>query len=111
MWIFTTLGFFSVVAHRDDQATVLVRAPAREDLEALRNRHISGHHTLEWEGSDYRFRLVASRDDWAHVAREFAAGIDYSNFKDAVAERQGTSRARLYSPVWQTMFALEEASA
>lgn len=111
MWIFTTLGFFSVVAHRDDDAMVLVRARAREDLEALRDRHLAGHDILEWEGSDYRFRLLASRDDWARVAGELAAGIDYANFKDAVGERQGASRARLYSRVWQTMFALQETSA
>ncbi len=111
MWIFTSLGFFSVVAHRDDEAAVLVRAWARQDLEALRDRHLSGHDILEWEGSAYRCRLVASRDDWARVARELSAGIDDANSKEAVAERQGTSRARLYSRVWQTMFALQEASA
>lgn len=111
MWIFTTLGFFSVVAHRDDEAALLVRARVRGDLEALRDRHLAGHDILEWEGSDYRFRLVASRDDWARVAGELGAGIDYANFKDAVAEGQGESRARLYSRVWQAMFALQDGAA
>ncbi len=110
MWIFTTFGFFSVVAHRDEEAALLVRARARGDLEALRDRHLPGHDILEWEGSDYRFRLVASRDDWARVAGELAAGIDYANFKGAVAECQGESRARLYSRVWQTMFALQDGA-
>ncbi len=109
--MFTSLGFFSVVAHRDDEAMLLVRARVRGDLEALRDRHLPGHDILEWEGSDYRFRLVASRDEWARVAGELGAGIDYANFKDAVAEGQGASRARLYSRVWQTMFGLQDGSA
>lgn len=108
--MFTTLGFFSVFAHRDDEAALVVRARARGDLEALRDRHLVGHEILEWEGSDYRFRLVASREDWARVAGELAAGIDYANFKDAVAECQGTSRARVYSRVWQTMLVLQDAA-
>ncbi len=108
--MFTSLGFFSVVAHRDGEAALLVRARARGDLEALRDRHLAGHDILEGEGSDYRFRLVASRDEWARVAGELAAGIDYANFKDAVAERQGKSRARLYSRVWQAMFALQDGA-
>jgi hypothetical protein len=36
MWLVTTQGFYSVVAHRGDPDRVLVRARVREDLEALR---------------------------------------------------------------------------
>ncbi len=35
MWITTTRGFFSVLAHCDQPEMVLVRARAREDLESL----------------------------------------------------------------------------
>ena len=38
MWLFTTQGFYSVVAHRRDPDRLLVRARAREDLEALRDQ-------------------------------------------------------------------------
>src|SRR4051794_33024703 len=38
MWVLTTQGFYSVVEDRDDENRVLVRARAREDLEALKRQ-------------------------------------------------------------------------
>lgn len=38
MWLFTTQGFYSAVAHRSDPSRAIVRARAREDLEALRHQ-------------------------------------------------------------------------
>ncbi|MFN8150301.1 MAG: hypothetical protein U0R24_04125 [Solirubrobacterales bacterium] len=38
MWLFTTQGFYSVVAHRDDPETLIVRGRTREDIEALREQ-------------------------------------------------------------------------
>jgi hypothetical protein len=35
------------------------------------------------------------------------AGIDYSNFKDQVAWKQGKERARVYGEVWDTLYGLQ----
>ena len=35
------------------------------------------------------------------------AGIDYLNFKNAVADRQGRARAAVYGEVWATLRELE----
>ena len=34
------------------------------------------------------------------------AAIDYANFKDAVAERQGEARAQAYADVWSALYGL-----
>ena len=107
MWLFTEIGFFSVVAHRDRPDTLLVRARAREDLEALRDRHLPDLELLENAGSDYRWRAFVGRADWERVAAALAAGIDYPNFKNAVAERQGHERAGCYHDVWAVMHRLQ----
>ncbi|MEF9997142.1 MAG: hypothetical protein RR101_06935 [Burkholderiaceae bacterium] len=35
-------------------------------------------------------------------------GIDYSNFKNEVARRQGHGRARVYHQVWDALYPLQE---
>jgi len=107
MWLATTIGFFSVVGHADDTDTVLVRARAREDLDALRRRYLPDLEIVENHGSDYRFRAYMRRDEWEYAAQRLAADIDYPNFKNAVAERQGPERAHLYSRVWAALRELQ----
>ena|SRR5581483_10783196 len=106
MWLFTTQGFYSVVAHRRDPDRLLVRARAREDLEALRdqipNLRISSDRT-----ADYRWRAVVTRGEWIAAVAQLATEIDYDNFKSAVAARQGAKRERLYARVWAEMRKLQ----
>jgi hypothetical protein len=111
MWLFTTLGFYSVVAHRDHPDTVLIRARAREDLDALRTHHLPDLEIIENAGSDYRWRAYVERLEWEHAAAQMAADIDYPNFKDAVADRQGYERAKRYMEIWQVMHGLQDGSA
>jgi hypothetical protein len=110
MWIFTTIGFFSVVAHPGGADALMVRARVREDLVALRRGLLPDIEIERTPDRDYRYRTVVSREDWAHAAERLAAGIDYANFKDAVAERQGHDRAQRYGRVWSVMHALQQES-
>src|SRR4051795_12558108 len=107
VWLFTTIGFFSVVADPDHPDLLKVRARAREDLEALRARHLPDLEVVETDHTDYRYRAFVARDEWVHAAQALAAAIDYPNFKNAVAERQGHERATRYSHVWRTMLGLQ----
>jgi hypothetical protein len=107
MWLVTSIGFFSVVAHDHDRHTVLVRARTREDLEALRRRYLPDLEILENAGTDYRFRALLERSEWEYAAERLAADIDYPNFKDAVHERQGAERAQLYARIWSTLRELQ----
>lgn len=102
MWLFTTQGFYSAVAHRDDPERVIVRARAREDLEALKEQ-IPTLRILEDARADYRYRAIVTLEQWVAAAAILAAGIDYDNFKAAVARRQGPERERVYVRVWAAL--------
>ena len=106
MWLITTQGFYSAVAHRDDPHKVMVRARVREDIEALAAQ-IPEIEPYSEPDSDYKWRAVVSRSDWERAVGELAAGIDYENLKSAVAERQGYGRALRYSDVWQVLYGLQ----
>lgn len=94
MWIFTTTGFYSVVAHRQSAQCVLVRARERGDLERLLEEcHaapipaiLGGAGIVEVPG-DYRFRVAVSRPAFAAWLAQQAMTIDYDNFKAAAARK------------------------
>jgi len=76
MWLFTTIGFFSVVEDGEHPNMLKIRARASEDLEALRGRYLPDLEIVETEHTDYRFRAFIQRDEWAHAAHALAADIE-----------------------------------
>jgi hypothetical protein len=108
MWLVTHFGFFSVVQKKSDDI-LTVRARTRGDLEALKERYVPTlGHILKGEGTDYQYRAKVSREDLAEAMQKIIMDIDYSNFKDAVAEKQGNKRARIYGEVWEVLLDLEK---
>lgn len=109
MWLFTRLGFFSVVQKPGDAdaGLVTIRARVRGDLEALKSHYLpTMGDIIEGAGSDYQFRAKAPRVDFAEAAKLIAGDLDYANFKRSVAH-EGTQRERVYHEVWQALFGLE----
>lgn len=114
MWLVTTFGFYSVVrkAWDGDADTLTVRARAREDLEALRARYLSTlGEVTEDESADYRFRAQAPRDDVSRAFAQAVRDIDYDNFKNAITERQGWARERIYHDAWRAFLAIQHRAA
>ena len=74
---------------------------------ALRRGYLPDLEIVEGAGSDYPYRVFVDRCEWEHACQRLAADIDYPNFKDAVAVRQGPARAALYSRVWSTLYRLQ----
>lgn len=107
MWMLSTIGFFSIVTEKGDSDRLLVRTRVRADLEELRDRYLPDIDIVEGAGSDYRYRAVVARADFERTAAQLASDIDYSNFKNAVAQRQGAQRAALYGEVWSTLYELQ----
>ena len=88
--------------------TLTVRARVREDLDALRGQFLPEvGPTVESDTADYGFRAQAPRAAFAAAMPRLAEAIDYDNFKDAVAERQGHHRARTYGRVWEVLWRLQ----
>jgi hypothetical protein len=107
MWLLTSQGFYSVVAHLQDPSLVLVRSRTRDDLLALRTQ-VPSLELWEDPSADYRWRAEVTREDWRVAVSELANVIDYGNFKSEVALRQGSLRATLYERVWSMLRALQE---
>lgn len=104
MWVFSKLGFFSVVQDRNDKYTVIVRARVAADLDNLRNEYLDDlGPTIEGAGTDYRYRAYVSKDLFANALQNIAIDIDYGNFKDEVQRVQGPVRCNAYHKVWDVM--------
>ena len=111
MWLITPVGFFSIVekANDSDAGTLTIRARVRSDLDALRTSFLPElSSTKETRAADYRFRAQAPREAVASAMAQLARTIDYSNFKDVVAKRQGKERASLYHGVWDVLYAMQD---
>ncbi|MCL5670049.1 MAG: hypothetical protein M1423_01935 [Acidobacteria bacterium] len=108
MWIVTNFGFFSVVQKPgDDQLTV--RARVRQDLEALRGKYIPDlGEILENAGTDYQYRVKVRREVFAEAMKSIVLDIDYSNFKNSVAKKQGHNRAHVYHDLWSSLWRISE---
>lgn len=99
MWIFTKIGFFSIVQHRDDRDQFLVRSRTRDDLVRLVDSISIKRDRIRETGTDYPFRVFITRDEMVTLAQELVAELNYPNFKAEVGRRD-PSRASLYSRVW-----------
>lgn len=107
----TPYGFFSVVEKPEDKASgsLTIRARVRSDLEALRDAALPALGEIEKnKGTDYRWRAKAPRADVAQAMAKLVTALDYSNFKNAVAARQGKKRAHLYGELWNVLYRLQE---
>jgi 8-oxo-dGTP pyrophosphatase MutT (NUDIX family) len=109
MWLFTTVGFFSVV-QKAGTSTLTVRARVGEDLDRLRATYLPElGSTVKKGGSDYPFRATVSHDAFALGMARLVKAIDYPNFKDAAERIFGKARGKVYGKVWADLLALEEA--
>ena len=107
MWLFTTIGFFSVV-QKPSEAQLTVRARVAADLDRLRERYLPTlSATVANAGTDYPFRARATRKEFREAMARMAEDIDYANFKNEVAKVTGKDRAGVYSDVWTRLLALE----
>jgi hypothetical protein len=110
MWLITPIGFYSIVCKPGDAEakTLTIRARVKSDLEALRQEYLPSLGTIsEDAGTDYRFRAKAKRDEVEKALALMVQQLDYENFKDEVANKQGKYRAQVYHKVWDVLFTLQ----
>jgi hypothetical protein len=109
MWLVTPVGFFSVVRKPGDD-DLTVRSRVRADLAALAELLPALGPIEEGMGTDYRYRARVPAAELATVVARMIEDIDYSNFKDEVAARQGLERAHTYGRVWSALHDLSKAT-
>ena len=107
MWLFTTIGFFSIVQKpRTDFLTV--RARVASDLDNLRAKFMPQlSPTIEGAGTDYPFRATISHKDFGAGLSKMGEAIRYDNFKSEVGRRMGRRREQAYHKVWHDLSDLE----
>ena len=107
MWLMTNFGFFSIVK-KESEDYLTVRARAMQDLLNLRERYLPAMGAIEVSDyTDYRYRVRVPREAFAEALKDISLDIDYPNFKNSVARKQGKARARGYEDVWRRLYDLQ----
>jgi hypothetical protein len=108
MWIFCTIGCFSIVTDSTKRGWLSIRARARADINNLYREHRQACPSMtppsSDEARDYRYRLSISRKDWIKLVGKLTEEVDYPNFKMAVHERADqANKHAAYAEIWWTM--------
>jgi hypothetical protein len=84
MWLFTSDGFVSIVADKDDTRGDRLLVRARDKM------HITNvfpdAEVFSKQPSDYQWRAWVSREDVADAMMRQVQGLDYTNFKDSIID-------------------------
>lgn len=101
MWICLNDSFLSIVSHRDEPGSLLVRARVAGHIEAVFPR--AG--TRVTRDADYAFRAVLPREEVAEALRRMVEGIAYPNFKASV---RSPALHDAYLAFWTVMHRLQQ---
>lgn len=88
MWIYTQHGFLSITRRISDPTVYKIRARRREDLERVAALLPWFPEVIDTPGRDYACRVHVSQEQVASVLEALAWDLDYSNFKDRLAEKR-----------------------
>lgn len=97
MWLFTRTGFVSIVEHRDDPDTLVVRSRFAGHI----RRIFPDAKVFKTPEADYLYRAYVPRRTVAEALYKAVEAIDYPNFKNAVGERAYHDAC---SDVWATLY-------
>jgi hypothetical protein len=109
MWIFTETGFISAVRKPEYPGVVTVRSRDRKSLEAL-----AAKAQVEIKRSprgDYPYRVFVGDGLFIEWFLDRGGELQYSNFKNRVAETRGKEFASALNKVWEAMLSVEDAEA
>lgn len=111
MWVMTTGGFVSAVQDDADPNIVKVRSRDRKSLEPMVeaiSRFGSGEapQIIVGEGTDYPYRVLISRTDYASWLLAEVDRLNYTNFKDALKSARGWDWADAAGKIWYTLMSM-----
>ncbi len=105
MWLFTSQGFISVVAHNKKPDTLLVRA--RDEGSLLSLVGATGATLSQTAHADYPVRIEVSREALSAFLSDEILGLDYTNYKAHMCSARPEFGDALHD-VWAAMHAVEE---
>src|SRR5689334_21731085 len=96
MWICFNDGFVSVVADKNDQTRLMVRARRKNDLLNIFGQDAQIVETPE---ADYRWRTFVDRAAFKAVVANRIDAVSYTNFKNTVKD---DDLHEMYMDFWNT---------
>ena len=109
MWIFTPIGFFSIIANQQREEELVVRGRVKSDLLLLERELLDydernpPSHVVTTPHADYPFRLFVNRETFAGWIAQSLLTLDYTNFKDTVAKTDPKRAHDTYLQIWGTL--------
>ena len=107
MWLFTSEGFISVVAHNEKPDTLLVRA--RDEGSLLSLVKATGATLRHSYTSDYPFRIEVSKEEYSAWVAGQISHLDYGNYKAHMWSARPEFSDALHQ-VWSAMHSVEAPS-
>lgn len=106
MWIFTPVGFISIVQKPDDikTGTLTVRARVKGDIA----RVFPGTKETAGGGTDYAYRAKVPREVVAKAIHDQIMGLDWDNFKNSIKD---DDHHHLCNGVWHVGYRHQAAMA
>jgi 8-oxo-dGTP pyrophosphatase MutT (NUDIX family) len=111
MWLITNFGFFSVIQKPGDMGSgmLTVRGRIKKDLEELRDKYLTDMEDIvEGTGTDFKYRARVKRTSLTNALSKIIIDLDYSNFNNSVAEKQGPERAQIYGKIRDLLHELQD---
>ena len=100
MWLFTSEGFVSVVAHSEKPDTLIVRARDEDSLLSL--VEATGATLRHTPNNDYPYRIEALREAFSAWLEDQVSNLDYGNYKNHMWSERTEFGAALHD-VWVAM--------
>jgi hypothetical protein len=109
MWIFTDTGFISAVRKPEYPGVFTVRSRDRESLESLAAK--AQVEIKRSPNGDYPYRVFVSDSSFIEWFLDRGGELQYSNFKNRVAQTRGRNFVSALHNVWEAMLAVEDDEA
>ena len=109
MWIFTETGFISAVRKPEYPSVFTVRSRDRKSLEVLATK--AQVEIKKSPKGDYPYRIFVGKEPFIEWFLNRCEKLEYSNFKNRVAQTRGKEFSRALSNVWVAMLSVEDAEA
>ena len=109
MWIFTDTGFISAVRKAEHPGVFTVRSRDRKSLESLAAK--AQVEIKRSPNGDYPYRVFASDAAFIEWFLDRGSELNYSNFKNRVAQKRGRHFVSALHNVWSAMLSVEDDEA